>query len=198
MNPQAPLDVRDVGVVPVMVPLRWPIRTASGTISDAPLILIDLQTEEGVTGRSYLFGYQKLTLEPLADLVLTMGEMINRDPMAPLELNRKIRGRLTLLGTRTLIGMALSGLDMAAWDALGVATGQPLVTLLGGTPKPARLSGQWHRRHPCGRGPRYGVQARRRGPACDQDSARAGRVYRRSCRGAGRPAKYSGSRHADG
>src|SRR3989442_7829457 len=132
------LRVRDVRVCPVVVALPWPIRTASGAMTDAPLLLIDLQTEDGVTGRSYLFGYQNLTLKPLADLVLAMGDMIRRDSLAPLELNRKIRGRFTLLGTRSLIGMALSGIDMAAWDALGVASGQPLVTLLGGAAKPLR------------------------------------------------------------
>lgn len=136
MNPPAPLHVRHIGISPVVVPLPWPIRTASGAITEAPLLLIDLQTEEGVTGRSYLFGYQTLTLKPLADLVVAMGDMIRKDPLAPLELNRKIRGRFTLLGTRSLIGMAVSGLDMAAWDALAVASGQPLVTLLGGTPRP--------------------------------------------------------------
>jgi mandelate racemase len=47
-------------------------------MTDAPLLLIDLQTEDGVTGRSYLFGYQNLTLKPLADLVLAMGDMIRR------------------------------------------------------------------------------------------------------------------------
>jgi mandelate racemase len=138
MNVPVSLHVREVSVCPVVVPLQWPIRTASGTIAEAPLLLIDLQTEEGVTGRSYLFGYQPLTLKPLVDLVRAMGEMITRDRVAPVDLQRRIRGRFTLLGARSLIGMALSGIDMAAWDALGVATGQPLVTLLGGTSRPLR------------------------------------------------------------
>jgi mandelate racemase len=34
--------------------------------------------------------------------------------------------------------MAVSGLDMALWDALGQAAGQPLVELLGGSPRPVR------------------------------------------------------------
>ena len=138
MNSEKSLIVRGVAVCPVIVPLERPIRTASGTISDAPLLLIDLQTEQGVTGRSYLFGYQAFTLKPLADLVQAMGAMIQGDPIVPLDLNRKLRSRFALLSTRSLTGMALSGLDMAAWDALGVATGQPLTTLLGGTPRPIR------------------------------------------------------------
>jgi len=43
-----------------------------------------------------------------------------------------------LLGWQGLVGMAVSGLDMAFWDALGHAAGQPLSTLLGGSPRPIR------------------------------------------------------------
>ena len=35
-----------------------------------------------------------------------------------------------------VVRMALSGLDMALWDALAMAAGLPLATLLGGTPRP--------------------------------------------------------------
>lgn len=138
MGARAALRVRAVDVSPVVVPLDRPIRTASGTIPDAPLLLIDLTTEEGVIGRSYLFGYQAFTLKPLADLVAAMGNMISGDRLAPLELSRKLRSRFTLLSTRSLTGMALSGLDMAAWDALGIASGLPVATMLGGAPKPLK------------------------------------------------------------
>ena len=43
-----------------------------------------------------------------------------------------------LLGWQGLVGMAVSGLDMAFWDVLGQAAGQPLATLLGGSPRPIR------------------------------------------------------------
>ena len=38
-----------------------------------------------------------------------------------------------LLGWQGLVGMAVSGLDMAFWDALGQAAGKPVIELLGGT-----------------------------------------------------------------
>ena len=37
-----------------------------------------------------------------------------------------------------LVGMAVSGLDMAFWDALGQAADKPLAELLGGSPRPMR------------------------------------------------------------
>jgi mandelate racemase len=41
-----------------------------------------------------------------------------------------------LLGRQGLLGMALSGIDMALWDALGRALHQPVVALLGGSVRP--------------------------------------------------------------
>lgn len=43
-----------------------------------------------------------------------------------------------LMGTRGLVGMAIAGLDMAAWDALAQAAELPLVRLLGAEPAPVR------------------------------------------------------------
>ena len=62
--------------------------------------------------------------------------MIKGDPLAPLDLEAKLRRQLTLLDPNGLVGLALAGLDMAAWDALAQARGVPLVTLLGGAPGP--------------------------------------------------------------
>ena len=72
--------------------------------------------------------------------------MIEGDPVAPFDIEAKLRRQLTLLDTPGLVGLALAGIDMAAWDALARAQRVPLVVLLGGasTPSPhttARASG---------------------------------------------------------
>ena len=46
--------------------------------------------------------------------------------------------KFRLLSWQGLVGMAVSGLDMAFWDALGQLANQPLVALLGGSPRPMR------------------------------------------------------------
>jgi mandelate racemase len=117
----------------VIVPMKRPLRTSTGAVTQAPLLLIDLRTEEGVTGRSYLFGVQSFTLKPLRDLVQALGEMIQGDAVAPLDVERKLRARMTLLGPYSLLGMALAGIDVACWDALAVAARMPLAALLGGS-----------------------------------------------------------------
>ena len=132
------LTARRVTATAVVVPLERPLTNAAGTIPEAPLLLVDLEAEQGVTGRAYLFGYARFTLPPLASLVASLGEMIAGDPVVPLDIERKLRPRFTLFGDRGLAGMALSAVDMAAWDALGIAAGLPLATLLGGRPRPVR------------------------------------------------------------
>jgi len=128
------LRIREVRARPVLVPMKRPLRTSSGAVTGAPLVLIDLHTEEGVTGLSYLFGYQPFTLKPLHGLVQALGGMIAGDRLAPIDLHRKLERRLTLLGPHNLPGLALAGIDMAAWDALAAASGAPLAALLGGSP----------------------------------------------------------------
>ena len=130
------MKIREVQARAVIAPLDPPVRTASGHVTQAPLLLIDLATDEGVVGRSYLFGYHSFTLAPLRELVLALGEMIKDDQVAPVDLERKMRARMTLFGTRGLQGMAVAGIDVAAWDALAVCAGVPLANLLGGRPRP--------------------------------------------------------------
>jgi mandelate racemase len=128
--------VRRVDARPVLVPMRLALHTSTGAVTEAPLLLIDLATDAGVTGRAYLFGVQRFTLAPLRSLVESLAGMVSGMELAPLEIESALRARLTLLGSQYLAGMALAGIDMAAWDALARLHDVPLAVLLGGSPGP--------------------------------------------------------------
>jgi mandelate racemase len=130
------LTVRSVRARPVDAPIARPIRTAVGTIPSAPLVLIDVLTEEGVTGSAYVFAYTPLAMAPLARLIEGLGEELSGKPIVPFDRMREFNRRFRLLGWQGLVGMAVAGLDMAFWDALGKAAGWPVVRLLGGEPRP--------------------------------------------------------------
>src|ERR1700678_1429455 len=49
------LTVRAIHATAVEVPMARPLGTSAQTMRTAPLLLIDLETEEGITGRAYLF-----------------------------------------------------------------------------------------------------------------------------------------------
>jgi mandelate racemase len=121
---------------PVAAPMKRPLATSVATLTASALLLIDLETDAGIVGRSYLFGMGKHNLPPMAKLVEAMAEMIKGDPVAPFELERKLRARYALLGVHNVVLIAMAGIDMAAWDALAQSLGQPLVRVLGGTPRP--------------------------------------------------------------
>jgi len=131
-----PQTIKHIEVRPVVVPMKRSLKTSSGAVAQAPLLLLDVHTNEGATGRSYLFGVSTFILKPLHDLVTALAEVINGDSVAPLELDRKIRKRTTLLGPYYLLGMAAAGIDMACWDALAIAANMPLAQFLGGSTKP--------------------------------------------------------------
>jgi mandelate racemase len=134
----ADLTMRSVAARAVDAPISRPVKNAFGIISSAPLVLIDVATDQGITGRAYIFAYTKLTLAPLVRLINDIGSELAGKAIAPFDLMALMDAKFRLLGWQGLIGMAVSGLDMAFWDALGRAAGQPLAKLLGGSPRPIR------------------------------------------------------------
>lgn len=130
------LTLRSLRATPVEVPMKRPLGTSVQTIRTAPLLLIDLETEEGVTGRAYLFCYTKMAAGPIACVLDDAFAAIKGDRLAPIDITAKLNRLYRLLGVQGFVRMALAGLDVACWDALSIAAGLPLVSYLGGTPRP--------------------------------------------------------------
>src|ERR1700755_640447 len=116
--------IRGVKARAVVTPISRPVKNAFGVIDAAPLILIDVDTDQGVTGRSYIFAYARMTLKPLVHLIEEIGRDLVGKPVAPFDLMASMDAKFRLLGWQGLVGMAVSGLDMASWDALGQAAGK--------------------------------------------------------------------------
>ena len=131
-----PLTIRSVRAVAVEVPMKLPLGTSAATIRSAPLLLIDLETEQGVTGRAYLFCYVPAAAPAIAQILGEALRVVKGEPVAPLRVWAKLARRFTLIGVQGIVRMAMSGLDVACWDALAIAAGKPLASLLGGVPRP--------------------------------------------------------------
>ena len=129
-----PPTIKTLHARAVAAPINRPPVSASGPIDKAALVLIDLQTDSGVVGRAYLFAFTPAMLAPLLHCVKAVADIVEGDPLAPLSLDAKLRKRFTLLDPKGLLGLALAGVDMAAWDALATHHAVPLVRLLGGEP----------------------------------------------------------------
>ncbi len=162
MHPTPSLTLRSLNVRAVNAPLARPVRTASGSIEIAPLVLLDLVTNEGVTGSSYVFCYTPVALQPVARLLKNLEALCAGDAIAPVAIAAKLEQRFRLLGPQGLVAIAAAALDMAAWDALARAAGLPLVELLGGRARPLRTYDS------------YGMEAVDKVGALAAGSARAG------------------------
>jgi mandelate racemase len=126
------LTFRSVTARPVLVPLRRPVVSKVGLFDAWPIILIDVETEEGITGRSYLEPYLKHAARAIVPVIHDLATARRGKPIRPVEDFQQGLKSLNLIGDGVAM-IAVSGLDMAAWDALAKAAHMPLAVLLGGS-----------------------------------------------------------------
>ena len=135
------MKIQTLRVRAVRVPLNPPHQTASGTVSESPLVLADIATADGITGHSITFTYTSAALKPVADLMTNLAPLLEGQDLAPQAVHESLSRRFRLLGTQGLVGMAIAGIDMALWDALARTHGVSLVRLLGGAERPSPAYG---------------------------------------------------------
>jgi mandelate racemase len=133
--------IKEFRVRAVRVPMTEPHQTASGVITESPLVLTDVITDTGISGHSMVFTYTPAALKPTAELIQNCEGLVQGEVLAPADIEQKLAKRFRLLGTQGLVGMALAAIDMALWDALARVHSLPLVRLLGGVEKPVRPYG---------------------------------------------------------
>ncbi|HUK07969.1 MAG TPA: enolase C-terminal domain-like protein [Stellaceae bacterium] len=127
------LTFRSVSLRSVLIPLRRPVVSKVGRFDQWPVILIDLQTEEGIVGRSYLEPYLRQSMRYIISAIRDLaGDRVGK-PIRPIDDFQRGHRALNLIGYEGVSLIAVSGLDMAAWDALAKAAGMPLAALLGGS-----------------------------------------------------------------
>ena len=140
VTPSVPtaLTVRSVTTRAVSAPLNFALGTSVTIIRTVPLLLVDLQTEEGIVGRAYLFSYTPAGAKSIALLLGEAVDLIKGQPVKPAATYHSLVRRLALLGVTGPVRMAISALDIALWDAAAIAAGLPLVELLGASRHPIR------------------------------------------------------------
>ena len=134
----ASLTFKEIKARPVICKLTRPAVARIGAMTHLPIILIDLFTEEGVVGRSYLKPYLPKAMKYLIPALLDFGEMLRGRRVSPVDLYEMARKSLHFVGYQGLSMIAVAGLDMAAWDALAKAADVPLCVLLGGSVGPVK------------------------------------------------------------
>ncbi len=96
---------------------------------DCLYTLVTVLTDEGLTGVGSVYTNDELVRSALAVLEpLYIGE----NALEPERVSEKLHQNMFWLGRGGSITHAISGIDIALWDLLGQATGQPVGRLLGG------------------------------------------------------------------
>ncbi|WP_028220851.1 enolase C-terminal domain-like protein [Paraburkholderia oxyphila] len=128
-----PLKLRSLTAVPVSIPLKRPVGTKAHSFRTAAFLLLTLDTEEGVSGRSYAFCYLESIARSLLPIVADLSQVLAGHAVSPVELSNAVARYFKLPGLYGPLCMVASSIDAAAWDALAVSANMPLATLLGAT-----------------------------------------------------------------
>ena len=105
----ASLTFKGIRARPVVLKLKRPVVARIATITDWPLILIDLYTEEGVVGRSYLEPYVVKSMRYLIPALQDLGDMLKGRRIAPVELYDAARKSLHFVSYEGMSMIAVFG-----------------------------------------------------------------------------------------
>jgi len=132
------MKVERVEAIPYRLPMRKPLFFASGAVHNVDHVLIRLTTDDGIVGvadippRPYTYGETQASvvaiLKGLFSEILIEADPFDRSRIHS-QLNRTV-------GNQTAKG----GVDIALWDIIGKAVGQPVHRLLGGYTSSLRVS----------------------------------------------------------
>ncbi len=126
------MKINGLRTVRVEVPLEKPIRTAIHDIRSVACVLVFLDTDEGLTGESYMFGFDGRILDVLEAMVKALEHhALGRDPHDVEAIWNAIWRGINFYGHKGITVFALSAIDVACWDLIGKAAGQPLHRLFG-------------------------------------------------------------------
>ena len=79
------LTLKRLKARPVLLKLERPVVARIATITEWPLILIDLETAQGILGRTYLEPYTPKTMRYLVPALHDLGALLKGHPVAPLD-----------------------------------------------------------------------------------------------------------------
>lgn len=127
------MKITDVEAIPLRLPT---VTDAADSTQDA--LIVRVHTDEGITGIGEVDA-SPLVIKAIIDApkshAVSHGVralLVGQDPLEPARLWDRMYEGSIFSGRRGAVIMAMSGVDIALWDILGKATGQPVYRLLGG------------------------------------------------------------------
>lgn len=96
----APLTLRSVQARAVEVPAARPLGTNAQTMTSAPILLIDVETEEGIVGHAYLFLFCYMRMAPalIAAGLTDIADALHEERSAPVDFSNGLPATLPIAG----------------------------------------------------------------------------------------------------
>lgn len=116
----------------VEVPLEKPIATAIHQMKSVGCILLELETDQGITGEGYVFTLNGVRLKSLHEMLLSFSHHVEgQDAFYISKIWQNIWNESNPIGHKGFSIAALSAIDTACWDIIGKAANQPLHKIFG-------------------------------------------------------------------
>lgn len=128
------------------IPNDRPLVTGNIRIEAIWFLLLDIHTDQGVTGSAHIWAFNKAGAAALQGVVEHLSSIaLGEDPSATARLWERMWKGLIQWGHAGIPMMGMAVIDAACWDAVGKMAGQPLANLLGRKldAVPVYASGLW-------------------------------------------------------
>ncbi len=116
----------------VDIPLAKPIATAIHQIRSAGCVLLELETDQGLVGESYVFTLNGVRIKALHEMLLGFSPQVEgKDPYFVAQIGQNMWNEMNAIGHKGFTIAALAAVDTACWDLIGKAAELPLHRLFG-------------------------------------------------------------------
>lgn len=126
------MKITGIDTTLVEVPLGEPIGTAIHSIASVGCVLVEVRTDDGVIGQSFVFTINAARLRSFDEMIRGLAHIaLGRDPHETEGIWHDLWAEVNPTGHKGVTVSAMSAIDIACWDAVGRAAGMPLHKLFG-------------------------------------------------------------------
>ena len=126
------MKITQIRTRPIEIPFDKPLGTSIHRITSVAAILVWLETDEGITGESYLWVIGKHKLPVLIEMIRSLEPVVkDRNPLDIAARFDEMWKEINFLGHKGVTIFGIAAIDWACWDIKGKALGISVGDLLG-------------------------------------------------------------------
>ena len=126
------MKITQIPTQPLEIPFDKPLGTSIHRITSVAALLVWIDTDEGITGESYLWVIGKHKLPVLMEMVRSLEPVVkHRNPLDVAARFDEMWNEINFLGHKGVTIFGIAAIDWACWDIKGKALGVSLGDLLG-------------------------------------------------------------------